>query len=73
MVVSSEKTKLMIVSTAANRASKLTPNNLSLIVTICGETKHETKSEKLLGITMNNLLNWKNHLYGDEENLGLVK
>ena len=73
MVVSSEKTKLMIVSTAANRASKLTPNNLSLSVTICGETKHETKSEKLLGITMNNLLNWKNHLYGDEENLGLVK
>ena len=73
MVVSSEKTKLMIVSTAANRASKLTPNNLSLSVSICGETKQETKSEKLLGITMNNLLNWKNHLYGDEENLGLVK
>ena len=73
MVVSSEKTKLMIVTTPANRASKLTPNNLSLSVSVCGEIKQETKSEKLLGITMNDHLNWKNHLYGDEENLGLVK
>ena len=73
MVVSSEKTKLLIVGTAANRASKLTSNNLSLSVSICGEIKQETKSEKLLGITINNMLNWKNHLYGDEENLGLVK
>ena len=73
MVVSSDKTKLMVVTTAANRASKLTPNNVSLSVSVCGEIKHETKSEKLLGITLNNQLTWKNHLYGDEENMGLVK
>ena len=68
MVGSSEKTKLMIVRTAA---SKLKSNNLS--VSICGETKQETKSDKLLGITMNNMLNWRNHLNADKENLGLVK
>ena len=73
MVVSGEKTKLMTVTTAANRASKLTPGAITLHVNVCGEVKSETKSEKLLGITLNNQLNWKNHLYGDEENLGLVK
>ena len=73
MVVSSEKTKLMIVTTTANRASKLTQNGISFNVSVCGNLKNETKSEKLLGITMNNQLNWKNHLYGDEENIGLVK
>ena len=30
-------------------------------------------SKKLLGITVNNQLNWRNHLYRDEENLGLIK
>ena len=74
MVVSGEKTKLMTVTTAANRASKLTPGDITLHVNVCGDIKHKTKSEKLLGITtMNNQLNWKNHLYGDGENLGLVK
>ena len=73
MVVSSDKTKLMIVTTSANRASKLTPTNTSFSVSVCSEVKKETKSEKLLGITMNNQLNWKNHLYGDNENKGLIK
>ena len=73
MVVSSDKTKLLVVTTAANRAAKLTPTNISLNVTVCGEVKMETNSEKLLGLTINNQLNWKNHLYGDSENIGLVK
>ena len=73
MVVSSDKTKLLIVTTGANRSAKLTPSGTSFSVSICDEVKHETKSEKLLGITINNQLNWKNHLYGDEETLGLVK
>ena len=73
MVVSSDKTKLLIVTTAANRAAKITPTGISCSVTVCGDVKHETKCEKLLGITVNNQLNWKNHLYGDDENLGLVK
>ena len=73
MVVSSDKTKLMIVTTTANRTAKLTPRNVTFSVSVCGEVKNETESEKLLGITMNNRLNWKNHLYGDDENIGLVK
>ena len=73
MVGSSEKTKLMIVTTMANRASTLTQNAISFNVSVCGNLKNETKSKKLLGITMNNQLNWKNHLYGDQENIGLVK
>ena len=32
----------------------------------------ETDSEKLLGVVVNNQLTWKNHLYGDNENEGLV-
>jgi hypothetical protein len=46
MVVSSEKTKLMIVTTSANRASKLTPSGVSFSVSVCGNLKKETKSEK---------------------------
>ena len=63
----------MIVTTAANRVSKLTSANISFSVSVCGEVKGETKSEKLLGITMNNQLNWKNHLHGDDDNIGLIK
>ena len=33
----------------------------------------ETSSEKLLGLIINNELTWKNHLYGDDENEGLVQ
>ena len=73
MIVSSDSTKLLIVTTAANRAAKITPTGISCSVTVCGDVKQETKCEKILGITVNNQLNWKNHLYGDDENLGLVK
>ena len=72
-IVSSDKTKLMIVTTQANRAAKITPTNVSINVTVCGEVKEESSSENLLGITMNNKLSWKNHLYGDEDNIGLIK
>ena len=73
MVVSGDKTKLMIMTTAANRASKITSTNTSFQVSVCGDVKGETKNEKLLGLVVNNQLNWKNHLYGDEENIGLLK
>ena len=36
--------------------------------------KEESTSEKLLGvIIINNTLTWKHHIFGDEENLGLLK
>ena len=32
----------------------------------------ETKSEKLLGVFVNNKLTWKEHLHGDNKNEGLI-
>ena len=59
--------------TNSNRQSKPENENLSLKVNICGEEKHETTSEKLLGIIVNNTATFKNHLHGDDENQGLLK
>ena len=73
MVVSGDKTKLIIITTAANRSTKLESRDFTFNVSICGDIKKETESEKLLGIILNNKLTWKNHLYGNEENLGLIK
>ena len=73
MICSSDKTKLLIIGTAANRHSKLESENLALKVNICGEEKKETTSEKLLGVIVNNTATFKHHLYGDEENQGLLK
>ena len=73
MVVSSDKTKLLIIATGARRLAKLTSTNFTFSVAVDGQMKKETESEKLLGITVNNKLNWKNHLYGDEVNTGLLK
>ena len=73
MICSSDKTKLLIIGTGANRKSKLESKNLALKVNICGEEKKETTSEKLLGVIVNNTATFKHHLYGDEENQGLLK
>ena len=73
MICSSDKTKLLIIGTNANRKNKLEKKNLSLKVEICGEEKQETTSEKLLGVIVNNTATFKHHLYGDHENPGLMK
>ena len=41
-------------------------------ITIADKEVNETSSEKLLGVIINNELTWKNHLYGDKENEGLM-
>ena len=43
-----------------------------MIIQVDGKEIEETDSEKLLGVVINNELTWKNHLYGDNENEGLV-
>ena len=48
IICSSDKLKLLIVSTHSNRQSKLEHHILSLKVNICGEEKQETTSEKLI-------------------------
>ena len=42
-------------------------------INVDGQVVTETSSEKLLGVVVNNTLTWKSHLYGDEENEGLVQ
>ena len=37
-----------------------------------GVLSSESTSEKLLGVVINNTLTWKNHLYGDADNEGLI-
>ena len=71
MICSGEKTKLLLITTSANRSSKL--SGPARGITVNGEYKEESISEKLLGLLVNNSCNWKSHLYGDEENIGLIK
>ena len=69
LCVAGEKSKLLILGTSKLRKSKLT-NIMSIQVD--DKEIFETESEKLLGIVINNSLTWKNHLYGDSENDGLI-
>ena len=41
-------------------------------ISVDGKKVVENNREKLLGVVLNNHLTWKNHLYGDKENKGLV-
>ena len=71
MIVSGEKTKLLLISSRANRSGKLSGPARGL--NINGDYIEESESEKLLGLLINNTCTWKTHLYGDEENPGLIK
>ena len=70
LCVAGEKTKLLVLATAEQRASKVLDGDMKIHVD--GKEVVETSSEKLLGVVLNNHLTWKNHLYGDNENRGLV-
>ena len=59
----------MVIGTRKLRASKITGEAKILID---DKEVTETSSEKLLGVVINNELTWKNHLYGDLENDGLI-
>ena len=79
LVCSGQKTKLLIVGTAANRRNKLLRPNNVISIQVCRETVQETACEKLIGVIVNNNATWKEHLNGvknDEENInepGLIK
>ena len=44
-----------------------------MLVNICGVNKNESTSEKLLGVIVNNTATFRTHIYGDDENQGLLK
>ena len=69
---SGEKTKLLVMGTKTNRQIKIENKNFRPVVNLSGETIGESTSEKVLGVVVNNIINWSNHLYGDTENEGLI-
>ena len=69
---SGEKTKLLFIGTRANRVSKIVNDNFTPAVNVCSDTIKESTSEKILGVVVNNTITWKEHLYGDDDNEGLV-
>ena len=70
LCVAGNKSKLLVIGTSRLRASKLTTK---MNIKVDNQEIIETSSEKLLGLIINNELTWKNHLYGDDENEGLVQ
>ena len=73
MVVSGEKTKLLITGTHMNRKIKIEENeDLNPEIKIENEEVKASRSEKLLGIVVNDSLTWKNYLHGEEDNPGLL-
>ena len=70
LCVACDKSKLLLIGTRKLRASKLTEN---LKIVVDDKVITETSSEKLLGVVVNNEITFKNHLYGDTENEGLVQ
>ena len=69
LCVAADKSKLLIVGTQQLRSVRMED---SISITVKGETISESSSEKLLGLVINNQLTWKNYLYGDMNNQGLV-
>ena len=69
LCVAGDKSKLMIIGTQQLRSSKIKE---ALSIQVDGKEVQETVSEKLLGVVINNKLTWQQHLYGDEENSGLI-
>ena len=69
MCVAGDKSKLLIVGTRELRATRLR-NEITLEVD--GNEITESKTEKLLGVTVNSMMTWKEHLYGDTDSQGLI-
>ena len=72
LVCSGSKTKLLIIGTRELRKSKLISQNKVIRINVDGHEVEETSSERLLGLMINNTMTWENHLYGNDENKGLV-
>ena len=70
LCVAGNKSKLLVIGTKKMRETKIIRETK---ITVDGKEITETSSEKLLGVVVNNTLTWKNHLYGDEENDGLIQ
>ena len=72
LMCSGSKTKLLVVGTRELRKLKLTSKNMRIEIEVDGHRVTESQSERLLGIIINNTMTWENHLYGNQENKGLI-
>ena len=77
MVCSGDKTKLLVMGTRELRSKKLTSKGKTIEINVCGKTVKESKSERLLGLTIQNDLCWTIHLHGngltgDKKTIGLL-
>ena len=75
MCVAGEKSKLLVIGTRKLKSMRLTN---PMEIQVGNMTVKETKSEKLLGVIINNELTWKEHLHGEtwrgdgENAMGLI-
>ena len=72
LVCSGNKTKLLVIGTRELRKSRLEKHNLKISINVAGHIVHETQSEKLLGLIINNTMTWTHHMHGNEEHKGLI-
>ena len=72
LVCSGSKTKLLVIDTKELRKSRLINKNKVLEIEVAGHKVKESECERLLGLVVNNSITWKNHLYGNKENKGLI-
>ena len=70
MVCAGNKTKLLVIGTDSLRKSRF--DNQQMQVVVCNATIKDTKSEILLGLVLNNNLTWKDYLYGNAFEKGLI-
>mgnify|MGYP003313496121 CR=1 FL=1 len=66
MVCAGDKTKLLVIGTKQLRQSKIISQRKNIVVQVCGNRVETSHSEKLLGVIVNEELNWKEHLYGEQ-------
>ena len=71
LCVAADKSKLLVTGTQQLRGLKL-PAEEEMRISVDQKEIVESSSEKLLGLIINNQLTWKNYMYGNEENPGLV-
>ena len=70
LVCSGKKTKLLVIGTKDLKKSRQKDRVVEIVV--AGHRVQESESERLLGLIVNNVLTWEHHLYGNEENQGLI-
>ena len=63
MVCSGEKTKLLLMGTPQLKRHRIQDQGIS--VAICGKIVKPSKSEKLLGLIVNDQMTWNEYLYGE--------